>query len=75
MGDQLISSKEGEDWDDLVLHEGKISITPLHYDLTHHHFLEELRRWMAEEDEVLKSFSSETASELSRDLDAELRDP
>jgi 5'-nucleotidase len=72
IGDRLINSKEGEDWDDLVLRQHKISITPLHYDLTHHHFVEELKRWMAEEEKEAQALNAEVARELSKDLDAEI---
>src|SRR5205814_2014627 len=44
IGERLIPSHAGDDWDDLILAQNKISITPLHYDLTHHHFVEELRK-------------------------------
>lgn len=46
VGAKSIPSEEGEDYDDLVLAEGKISITPMHYDLTHHEFLDDLRKWI-----------------------------
>jgi 5'-nucleotidase len=72
IGDRLIPSKEGDDWDDLVLRQNKISITPLHYDLTHHHFVEELRRWMEEQERDTAAINAEIAQELSSDLDAEV---
>ncbi|MGB9692838.1 MAG: 5'/3'-nucleotidase SurE [Candidatus Sumerlaeaceae bacterium] len=72
VGDRLIHSQEGEDWDDLVLREKKIAITPLHYDLTHHHFLEELKRWVESEDLVARQIGEEVAKELSQELDAEI---
>jgi len=31
--------------DDRAIIEGKISVTPVHYDLTHYQFLDELREW------------------------------
>ena len=34
-----------EDIDDVVVARNKISITPIHVDMTNHHFLEELRKW------------------------------
>ncbi len=73
VGNRLIHSSEGEDWDDLVLRENKIAVTPLHYDLTHHHFLEELRRWVEAEDLVSREVGEAVAQELSQELDAELR--
>lgn len=73
VGDRLIHSTEGEDWDDLVLRENKIAITPLHYDLTHHHFLDELRKWVEAEDLVAREIGEEVARELSQELDAEIR--
>ncbi len=73
VGDRLIHSQEGDDWDDLVLKENKIAITPLHYDLTHHHFLEELRRWIESEDLVARQIGEEVAKELAQELDAEVR--
>ncbi len=36
---------EGDDIDDLVVMQKKVSITPIHYDLTNYRFLEELRQW------------------------------
>lgn len=72
IGDKLIGSAQGDDWDDLVLRQNRISITPLHYDLTHHHFVEELKRWMAEEESTALALNAEVARELSRDLDADM---
>jgi 5'-nucleotidase len=72
IGDRLIHSREGEDWDDLVLRQNKISITPLHYDLTHHHFVEELKKWVEEEEIETRALSAEIARGLSKDLDAEI---
>jgi 5'-nucleotidase len=74
VGDKLIHSSEGEAWDDLVLRENKIAITPLHYDLTHHHFMEELRRWVSAEDLIAREVGEEVAKELSAELNAECRD-
>jgi 5'-nucleotidase len=37
-----------ENNDDVVLKHNKVSITPLHYDLTEHHFREELDAWLRE---------------------------
>jgi len=72
VGDRLIHSSEGEDWDDLVLKQNKISITPLHYDLTHHHFLEELKRWVEAEEIESRILGEQVAEELSKGLDAEI---
>ncbi|MGI8908392.1 MAG: 5'/3'-nucleotidase SurE [Candidatus Sumerlaeaceae bacterium] len=72
VGDRLIQSPAGEDWDDLVLHENKISVTPLHYDLTHHEFAEQLKRWALEEEREAREAGSLVARELSGDLDAEI---
>ncbi len=35
----------GDDIDDLVVMQNKISVTPIHYDLTNYDFLEELKTW------------------------------
>ena len=43
-GKRMVLDK-GDDVDDLVVMENKVSITPLHYDLTDHAFLKELRQW------------------------------
>lgn len=43
--------EEGEDFDDRCLERGDVSITPLHYDLTHHGLREELRSWISAEGE------------------------
>ena len=34
-----------DDVDDLVVMQKKVSITPVHYDLTNYKFLEELAKW------------------------------
>jgi 5'-nucleotidase len=73
VGDKLIHSPEGDDWDDLVLRENKISVTPLHYDMTHHRFVEELKRWMAEDDAAGRAASAEVAQGLEKDLNAEIQ--
>ncbi len=36
---------EGNDVDDLVVMQKKVSVTPIHYDLTNYDFLEELKSW------------------------------
>ncbi len=36
---------EGNDIDDLVVMQNKVSITPIHYDLTNYEFLKELKKW------------------------------
>ena len=73
VGDKLVYSDEGDDWDDIVLKQNKTSITPLHYDMTHHHFLEELKRWMAEDDAETRVTDEAVALQLSQDLDAEVQ--
>lgn len=73
VGDRLVYSPEGEDWDDLVLKQNKVSVTPLHYDMTHHHFVEELKRWMEEDDSEGRAAGDAVASTLGEDLDAEVR--
>ena len=35
----------GDDIDDIVLMQNKVSITPIHYDLTDYSFIEELKTW------------------------------
>src|SRR5437762_1968547 len=40
----LTSYHPNEDIDDIAIRENRISITPLHYDLTNYQFLEEMRR-------------------------------
>lgn len=57
------------EFDDGVLYNKKISITPLQYDLTHHHFMEELRKWV--EDTDVADISKEL-SELSKGIGADL---
>ncbi len=34
-----------DDVDDIVVMHNKVSVTPIHYDLTNHHFSEELKTW------------------------------
>jgi 5'-nucleotidase len=72
VGDRLIQSPAGDAWDDLVLHENKISVTPLHYDLTHHEFAEQLKRWALEEEREARELSDAVARKLSGDLGAEV---
>lgn len=72
IGNRLILSHEGDDWDDLVLRDRKISITPLHYDLTHHHFIDELKKWWEEEEKEARELGAGIAFDLSRDLGAEI---
>jgi len=72
VGDRLVQSPEGDDWDDLVLKQNKVSVTPLHYDLTHHEFAEKLKQWVIDEERVTREVSSEVAREISGDLDAEV---
>jgi len=49
IGGTMVSSPEEEDFDDIVLSQNKISITPLQYDLTHHKFRRELERLIRRE--------------------------
>lgn len=49
VGNKLLNSSEEKDYDDIVLQENKISITPLQYDLTHHEILPEMDRWIRQE--------------------------
>jgi len=49
IGSSMVSSPEEEDFDDIVLSQNKISITPLQYDLTHHKLRPELDRWIQQE--------------------------
>lgn len=77
IGDRLIQSPEGDDWDDLVLRRGKISVTPLHYDMTHHGFLHNLRTWALDataETKVTRQVSTEVAETIGRALHAEMDD-
>ncbi|MBX7246171.1 MAG: 5'/3'-nucleotidase SurE [Candidatus Sumerlaeaceae bacterium] len=73
IGKELINSPHGDDWDDLVLKENKVSITPLHYDMTHHHFLGELKKWWADEEREARDLASGVANGLSKELDAEVK--
>ena len=54
VGGEMLSSAGDEDYDDIVLSQNKISITPLGFDLTHHDLRMELERWMRQhiEDEL-----------------------
>lgn len=72
VGDRLIQSPAGDDWDDLVLHEQKISVTPLHYDLTHHEFAEQLKRWALDQEREMREVGDVVARELSADLGAQI---
>jgi len=74
IGDRLIQSPDGDDWDDLVLHQGKISVTPLHYDMTHHEFLAQLRNWALEEAHDAQAASEEVASSYGQSLRAEVHE-
>ena len=49
IGGKMLHSPEEEDFDDIVLKQKKISITPLQYDLTHHKLRIELDRWIQQE--------------------------
>jgi len=56
IGGEITKSNGDEDYDDLVLAQNKISITPLRFDLTHHDLREDLDRWMRKhvEDEIFE---------------------
>lgn len=55
VGKTMIEEPEpGEDDDHVVLKHRKVSITPLHYDLTMHHFREELDAWLKSHAEMRK---------------------
>lgn len=74
VGDRLIQSPDGDDWDDLVLHQGKISVTPLHYDMTHHDFLKQLRQWAFEELQDAAEAGSQVAATIGTALRAEVHE-
>jgi len=40
-----VEIEEDQDVDDRAILENKVSITPIHYDLTNYSFIEELKRW------------------------------
>ncbi len=44
-GKKVHLEREGDDTDDQAILKNKISITPIHYDMTNYTFLEELRTW------------------------------
>ncbi len=44
-GKKVNLEKEGQDTDDQAILHNKISITPIHYDMTNYDFLEELKKW------------------------------
>ncbi len=46
IGEEMILSNGGEDLDDVVLFQNKVSITPLHYDLTYKPFRKKLAQWI-----------------------------
>lgn len=72
VGDRLIQSPDGDEWDDLVLQQGKISVTPLHYDMTHHEFLQHLRKWALEEQAEAQHASETVADTIGKGLRAEV---
>lgn len=74
VGDRLIQSPDGDEWDDLVLQQGKISVTPLHYDMTHHDFLEHLRTWALEEARDAAEASETVAEAYATPLRAEVHE-
>ena len=71
VGDRLRADHDHEESDDRLLEEMKVSITPLHFDLTHHRFREELRRWT---EELHSPDISYEIDEISHDLGAETVD-
>lgn len=73
-GDRLIQSPDGDDWDDLVLQQGKISVTPLHYDMTHHGFLQQLREWIFEEELETAEAGEVVAETIGTALRAEIHE-
>ncbi len=42
---ELVAVEDGTDIDATALKNGEISVTPIHYDLTHHQFLANLEKW------------------------------
>ncbi len=44
-GKKVHLEREGDDTDDQAILQNKISITPIHYDMTNYAFLEELQTW------------------------------
>ncbi len=46
IGEEMIPSDGGEELDDVVLGKNKISITPLHYNLTYNPFRKKLHHWL-----------------------------
>ncbi|MHB9134263.1 MAG: 5'/3'-nucleotidase SurE [Armatimonadota bacterium] len=48
LGGEIIEDIDGEGTDGEAIRLGKISITPIHLDLTHYQFAEELRGWRLE---------------------------
>ena len=63
------SQTDGEDIDDNVIHAQKISITPLHYDLTHHNFRLQLQQWLSESP---GSFPYQAIEQVYQDFSKEL---
>mgnify|MGYP006301029295 FL=1 len=49
IGGKIRRTPHEGDFDDIVLEQNKISITPLHYDLTHHKLRMELDKWVRED--------------------------
>lgn len=75
VGDRLIQSTGNDDWDDLIIHQDKISITPLHYDMTHHAFMDQLKQWALEEEKLARQAGEQVAMDLGDALNAETQDP
>ena len=42
---ELVAVEDGADVDSTALKNREISVTPIHYDLTHHKFLTALEKW------------------------------
>ena len=45
MSGEFKNLDKGEDTDERALEEGYVSVVPVRYDLTAHHFLPDLRNW------------------------------
>ena len=49
MGGEVIEDIDGEGSDGEAIRDGKISVTPIHLDLTNHAFADQLRTWTLQE--------------------------
>ncbi|MFQ6614410.1 MAG: 5'/3'-nucleotidase SurE [Fidelibacterota bacterium] len=45
MTGEIVDPSEGEEADSVLLHQGYATVTPIHYQLTHEAFLQELNTW------------------------------